>query len=107
MRILKPVLSYGPYGDAILCHNISVEMLIDAHGPVNRTIDSAHIVARVIAVYIVFANVVTEESYNSLEKSTPPEIRRSNLATVILHLKALGIDNVLRFNFITVSLQCC
>ena len=48
--------------------------------------------------------MVTEESYNSLEKSTPPEIRRSNLATVILHLKALGIDNVLRFNFITVSL---
>lgn len=43
----------------------------------------------------------TEEAYNSLEKSTPPEIRRSNLASVILHLKALGIDNVLRFSFIT------
>lgn len=47
---------------------------------------------------------LTEEAYNLLEKSTAPEIRRSNLATVILHLKALGIDNVLRFSFLTVSL---
>ena len=45
---------------------------------------------------------LTEESYNALEKATPPEIQRSNLASVILHLKALGIDNVLRFNFISV-----
>jgi len=49
-------------------------------------------------------NVVhlTEEAYNSLEKATPPEIQRSNLASAILHLKALGIDNVVRFNFISV-----
>lgn len=30
-----------------------------------------------------------------------PEIQRSNLAPVILQLKALGIDNVVRFDFIT------
>ena len=30
-----------------------------------------------------------------------PEIQRSNLAPTILQLKALGIDNVARFNFIT------
>lgn len=30
-----------------------------------------------------------------------PEIQRSNLAPVILQLKALGIDNIVRFDFIT------
>ena len=30
-----------------------------------------------------------------------PEIQRSNLAPIILQLKALGIDNVLRFDFFT------
>lgn len=30
-----------------------------------------------------------------------PEVQRSNLAPVILQLKALGIDNVVRFDFIT------
>lgn len=29
----------------------------------------------------------------------PPEMQRSDLAPAILQLKALGIDNVLRFNF--------
>lgn len=32
-----------------------------------------------------------------------PEMQRSNLAPVILQLKALGIDNVLRFSFLSVS----
>ncbi|KAG1521224.1 hypothetical protein G6F52_006935 [Rhizopus delemar] len=43
----------------------------------------------------------TEETYNSLRDTSIPEIQRSNLAPVILQLKALGIDNVLRFDFIT------
>ncbi|KAG2231385.1 hypothetical protein INT48_004420 [Thamnidium elegans] len=43
----------------------------------------------------------TEETYNSLRDTSIPEIQRSNLAPVILQLKALGIDNVLRFEFIT------
>ncbi|KAE8445653.1 hypothetical protein EG329_012950 [Mollisiaceae sp. DMI_Dod_QoI] len=43
----------------------------------------------------------TESSYQSLEESTIPEIQRSNLAPVILQLKALGIDNIVRFPFLT------
>ncbi|KAI9262596.1 P-loop containing nucleoside triphosphate hydrolase protein [Helicostylum pulchrum] len=43
----------------------------------------------------------TEETYNTLRDTSIPEIQRSNLAPVILQLKALGIDNVLRFEFIT------
>ncbi|KAI8366665.1 P-loop containing nucleoside triphosphate hydrolase protein [Radiomyces spectabilis] len=43
----------------------------------------------------------TEETYNSLRNTSIPEIQRSNLAPVILQLKALGIDNVLRFDFLT------
>lgn len=43
----------------------------------------------------------TELAYHSLPEATVPEIQRSNLAPVILQLKALGIDNVLRFDFLT------
>lgn len=43
----------------------------------------------------------TEEIYDSLPDANIPEIQRSNLAPFILQLKALGIDNVLRFNFLT------
>lgn len=44
-----------------------------------------------------------EEDFEKLPKSTVPEMQRSNLAPVILQLKALGIDNVLRFPFLSVS----
>uniref|UniRef100_A0A672HAF1 Probable ATP-dependent RNA helicase DHX35 n=1 Tax=Salarias fasciatus TaxID=181472 RepID=A0A672HAF1_SALFA len=40
----------------------------------------------------------TEEDFEKLPPSTVPEMQRSNLAPVILQLKALGIDNVLRFS---------
>jgi ATP-dependent RNA helicase DDX35 len=43
----------------------------------------------------------TESSHQSLTEATVPEIQRSNLAPVILQLKALGIDNIARFDFIT------
>ncbi|KAK3321194.1 P-loop containing nucleoside triphosphate hydrolase protein [Cercophora scortea] len=43
----------------------------------------------------------TEEAYQGLPDANIPEIQRSNLAPFILQLKALGIDNVLRFDFIT------
>lgn len=46
---------------------------------------------------------VTEEDFEMLPPSTVPEMQRSNLAPVILQLKALGIDNVLRFSFLSVS----
>ncbi|EER28141.1 Helicase associated domain (HA2) containing protein [Coccidioides posadasii C735 delta SOWgp] len=41
----------------------------------------------------------TEESYACLPDASVPEIQRSNLAPVILQLKALGIDNIVRFDF--------
>jgi ATP-dependent RNA helicase DDX35 len=43
----------------------------------------------------------TEDTYQSLSDSSVPEIQRANLAPFILQLKALGIDNVLRFDFLT------
>ncbi|GAB7361156.1 hypothetical protein MBLNU230_g1189t2 [Neophaeotheca triangularis] len=42
-----------------------------------------------------------ENVYNSLAAATIPEIQRSNLASTILQLKALGFDNIARFNFPT------
>ncbi|KAK2066327.1 hypothetical protein P8C59_000156 [Phyllachora maydis] len=41
----------------------------------------------------------TEGAFQSLPEESVPEIQRTNLAPFILQLKALGIDNVLRFNF--------
>ncbi|QPG97501.1 hypothetical protein C2857_006418 [Epichloe festucae Fl1] len=44
----------------------------------------------------------TEQSYkDSLPEANPPEIQRSNLAPMILQLKALGIDNVVRFDYLS------
>ena len=43
----------------------------------------------------------TEAAYHALPEATVPEIQRSNLAPTILQLKALGIDNILRFDFLT------
>ncbi|KAH6885785.1 P-loop containing nucleoside triphosphate hydrolase protein [Thelonectria olida] len=43
----------------------------------------------------------TEQSYQALPEANPPEVQRSNLAPVILQLKALGIDNVVRFDFLS------
>ena len=43
----------------------------------------------------------TEADFDALDEATVPEIQRSNLAPVILQLKALGIDNIARFDFFT------
>ncbi|XP_070574993.1 probable ATP-dependent RNA helicase DHX35 [Ptychodera flava] len=43
----------------------------------------------------------TEDDFLKLPKSSVPEMQRTNLSTVILQLKCLGIDNVLRFNFLS------
>lgn len=51
----------------------------------------------------MFFSPTPEEDFEKLPKSTVPEMQRSNLAPVILQLKALGIDNVLRFPFLSVS----
>lgn len=41
----------------------------------------------------------TEDSFEKLEDATVPEIKRCNLASVVLQLKALDIDDVLGFDF--------
>jgi ATP-dependent RNA helicase DDX35 len=43
----------------------------------------------------------TEAAFQGLEETTVPEIQRSNLAPIILQLKALGIDNIARFDYLT------
>ncbi|KAJ3033033.1 ATPdependent RNA helicase [Rhizophlyctis rosea] len=43
----------------------------------------------------------TEAAFEALADNNVPEMQRSNLATVILQLKALGIENVLRFDFLS------
>ncbi|CAH1269625.1 DHX35 [Branchiostoma lanceolatum] len=43
----------------------------------------------------------TEEDFHKLQTNTVPEMQRSNFAFVILQLKALGISNILRFNFLS------
>ncbi|KAL1958107.1 hypothetical protein VTO42DRAFT_5147 [Malbranchea cinnamomea] len=37
--------------------------------------------------------------YNELEENTTPEIQRTNLSSVVLMLKSLGIDDLLNFDF--------
>lgn len=42
----------------------------------------------------------TEESFNEeLQENTFPEIQRSNLSSVILNLKKLGIDDIIHFDY--------
>ncbi|KAF9984591.1 hypothetical protein BGZ75_003855 [Mortierella antarctica] len=44
----------------------------------------------------------TEQSFQkSMRTASVPEIQRSNLVGMVLQLKALGIENVLRFDFMT------
>jgi ATP-dependent RNA helicase DDX35 len=42
-----------------------------------------------------------QTSFAALPETTIPEIQRSNLAPLVLQLKALGIDNIVRFDFLT------
>jgi len=43
----------------------------------------------------------TQQAYGALQDTTTPELQRSNLAPIVLQLKALGIDNVVRFDFLS------
>ncbi|KAG9295943.1 hypothetical protein G9A89_011795 [Geosiphon pyriformis] len=43
----------------------------------------------------------TEDSFYQLSNANVPEMQRSNLASVVIQLKALGIDDVLRFDFMS------
>lgn len=44
--------------------------------------------------------VYTEDDYHSLEPSTTPEMTRTNLSTVVLQLKSMGVDNPTEFDFL-------
>lgn len=46
-----------------------------------------------------------EIEFEKLEDSTKPEIKRCNLSNVILQLKALGVDDILGFDFIEKPLR--
>ncbi|KAI1915759.1 hypothetical protein LOZ61_001431 [Ophidiomyces ophidiicola] len=46
-------------------------------------------------------HLYTKQAFDSLPEVGVPEIQRSNLAPVVLQLKALGIDNIVRFDFFT------
>ena len=67
---------------------------------------SCHIVSTPVLSHQILSTPIyaflTEEDYEKLPASTVPEMQRTNLAPVILQLKALGIDNVLRFSFLSV-----
>ncbi|KAJ5637363.1 hypothetical protein N7490_007242 [Penicillium lividum] len=43
----------------------------------------------------------TQSTYEQLPEATVPEIQRANLAPIVMQLKALGIDNIVRFDFLT------
>ncbi|CAG2237850.1 DHX35 [Mytilus edulis] len=43
----------------------------------------------------------TEESFQKLPLATVPEMQRSDLAPVVLQLKALGIINIIKFHFLS------
>lgn len=48
--------------------------------------------------------IYTEENYYNMQQNTLPEILRSNLSSVILSLKSLGVNNVENFEFIDAPL---
>ncbi|KAI9583619.1 hypothetical protein GQX74_005367 [Glossina fuscipes] len=53
---------------------------------------SKHRAAKVFRLY-------TKEGYMALPERTLTEMRRSNLCTIVMYLKTLAVDNILRFNF--------
>lgn len=63
--------------------------------------DSNIILMCILLIFCMFflLRLYTEKDYNSLHENTPPEMQRLELSGAVLQLKALGIDNVLRFPF--------
>ncbi|KAF5391843.1 hypothetical protein D9757_001629 [Collybiopsis confluens] len=43
----------------------------------------------------------TQQAFNLLPHSTPPEITRTDMTTPILQLKSLGIDNLMKFEWVS------
>ncbi|KAH9635757.1 hypothetical protein HF086_010982 [Spodoptera exigua] len=59
------------------------------------------IATNVAETSVTIPGVVYEAEYEKLPPSVPPEMCRSDLSGVLLQLKALGINNLLRFTFPT------
>ncbi len=50
--------------------------------------------------FLIFYRLYTEKAYkNEMQENTYPEILRSNLGSVVLQLKKLGIDDLVHFDF--------
>eukprot|EP00730_Choanoeca_flexa_P015411 TRINITY_DN7072_c0_g1_i1.p2 TRINITY_DN7072_c0_g1~~TRINITY_DN7072_c0_g1_i1.p2 ORF type:complete len:700 (+),score=155.52 TRINITY_DN7072_c0_g1_i1:57-2156(+) len=49
----------------------------------------------------VVYRMITEEDFTQLRETTVPEMQRVDICNVILQLKALGINNVLRFPYLS------
>ena len=66
---------------------------------------------KILTVYTIVINLdawhrytcFVEDGFEGLDSSTVPEMQRSDLAPVILQMKALGVSNVVRFNFLSVT----
>ena len=43
----------------------------------------------------------TQRAYEALQPTTPPEITRTDLTTPILQLKSLGIDDLMKFEWVS------
>lgn len=60
-----------------------------------------HIVWLRLTSHSLLIPFVLQEAYQNLRVNAIPEMQRTDLAPVVLQLKALGIDNVIRFDFVT------
>lgn len=57
--------------------------------------------------HYVFCRLYTEKAYkNEMQENTYPEILRSNLGSVVLQLKKLGIDDLVHFDFMDPPGNC-
>ena len=53
-----------------------------------------------LSKYTIGCRLYTEKAYkNEMQPNTYPEILRSNLGSVVLQLKKLGIDDLVHFDF--------
>ncbi|KAK8741612.1 hypothetical protein OTU49_002300 [Cherax quadricarinatus] len=82
---------YNPSGhtDALVVVPISQASAIQRAGRAGRT--------RSGKVYRLYP----EEEFNKFSEVTPPEMVRTNLSSAVLNLMALGIENMLRFDFLS------
>lgn len=75
------------FTDALVVTPVSKASAIQRAGRAGRTQPGS--------VYRLYS----EEEYEKLPENTVPEIQRSDLASTVLQLKALGIDDIVHFHF--------